>query len=115
MTTNTPQAFGMRVGAAMAQNNDASANAPALPSNLLATIAANPQRLGFFIQNQSAVVITVVFVNSTGSNNTILLLEPNASGAGHGGGYIDMGGCPHWGAIKIYGAVGSQVGACDFS
>ena len=114
MTAANPRAYGMRVALAMAVNNDASVSKPA-PTNLLATIAANAGRLGFFVQNQSAAVITVAFTNPDTSGVTYLVLEPSASGAGHGGGFVDMGSCPHYGAIAIWGTAGSQVGFADWS
>ena len=116
MTAANPRAYGMRVAPAMAVNNDAASAKPAQLANHLCGLAANPSRLGFFVQNQSASVIQVVFTNPDNSGTTILLLEPSASGAGHGGGFIDMGSCPHVGAIDVYAAtVGLQVGCADWS
>jgi hypothetical protein len=82
---------------------DYSASAPSLSGlTLLATIPANTSRLGFFIQAQGTVQLTVAFDDAAGSlRPTIVVLASAASNGGEGGA-IDMGGLPHTGRIRVF-------------
>lgn len=96
-------------------NNDASANAPAIPGalNLLATLPVNPQRIGYIVQQQSVNVLTVAFDDGASSTPTVLILDP-AAAANRQGGAFTFTGMPHYGRIRVFGLAGSQVGAAEW-
>jgi hypothetical protein len=94
---------------------DVSVNPPGLLGTHLASLAANPARKGFLIQNQSAETIQVALSVAGSAPYTVILLLPNSAGAGTPGGSIDFSGCPHDGQIDVYGTSGAdQVAIRDF-
>lgn len=90
--------------------SDASGSQPSLNGlNLLATIAASVARQGgYFIQNQSASMLTAVFDDGAGNALTVILLDPSAYGANRQGASIDSSMGLHQGRIRIYGLASSQ-------
>jgi hypothetical protein len=100
----------------ISDGNDDSSASPADAAHVLATIAANPARRGYVVQNQSADQLQVKYLNSAGAGTkTIILLEPSATGAGHAGQAVDFNGMPHQGEIVILGPnAGAQLGARDW-
>lgn len=112
MTTVNPRSFMGRTGPAVSLNADASSVPPGLLAALLCTLAVNPQRVGFIVQNQSVAPVQVVFDDGNSSTPTILLLNAYAA-AGAAGGSIDMSTFPHYGRIRVYGAAGASVAAMD--
>lgn len=93
---------------------DHSANAPATPANLLLTIAANPARLGYLIQNQDTVSITVVLDDGAGGQLSKVILQ-GAPAAGGQGGSLDYTGAPCQGRIRVYSSsAASPVMAREF-
>jgi hypothetical protein len=92
---------------------DRSANAPSV-GNVLKTIAANADRGGFYIQNQSAVTLQVVLDHATG-DPTIVLVDPGYSANRQGGDWsFSQAGLRHVGQIRIAGTAGSQFAATEF-
>lgn len=88
---------------------DYSANAPSLAANLLLTIPANADRIGFFIQNLSADPVQVVLsAAGSGAGDTVMVLNP-AGGTGQAGGSVDFSGIPHGGEIQVYAANASDA------
>ena len=87
---------------------DYSANAPALSGlTLLATIPANPSRLGFFIQAQGTTQLTVVLDDAAGSLPPTIVVLAGAAAHGGQGAAIALGGLPHTGRIRVYGTSSS--------
>jgi hypothetical protein len=85
-----------------------SSNPPGLLATLMKTIAANPIRKGFFVQNQAVTPVQVVLSTAGGGDKTIIVLNP-ASVAGQAGGSVDFSGLPHAGEIQIYGTAGTEI------
>jgi hypothetical protein len=82
---------------------DCSANAPSLTGlTLLATIAANAGRLGFFIQAQGTAQLTVALDDAAGALTATIVVLAGAAGSGGQGGSIDMSGLPHTGRIRVF-------------
>lgn len=107
------------IAVANGNNVDASASGQTAASliaagaSLLATIAANPNRIGYVVQQQSANVIWVVLDDGLAGTATTIVLDP-AAGANRQGGAIDMSSGPHAGRIRVYGTSGSQVAVAEW-
>lgn len=101
------------VGPSGSNGIDYSANAPSVSGlSLLATIPANTARLGYFIQNQSTSVLTVVMDDQAGSLTPTIVVLGAASSNGTQGSAIDMDGLPHSGRIRVYStSAGVQMAA----
>lgn len=94
---------------------DVSNNGAGLLGTHLASLAANPTRKGFVVQNQSAETIQVALTVAGSLPATVILLLPGSGGTGTPGGSVDFSGCPHQGQIDVYGTSSSdQVAIRDF-
>lgn len=92
---------------------DYSANPPAIPPDnspttpLLLTIPANATRSSVEIQNQSAAQLQLVRDDGAGNQITSIILTGVGAGQ-QGGGWSSV---DFKGRIRVYGPLGSQVGA----
>jgi hypothetical protein len=82
---------------------DHSGNPPSLSGlTLLATIAPNNNRKGYFVQAQCTAGLTVVFDDAAGSTTATVVVLGGAASNGAQGGSVNMAGMPHQGRIRIY-------------
>lgn len=91
-----------------ATGTDNSANAPALLAHKILTINSNASRKGFLIQNLDTSGPIQVALSTTGSDNTVIVLNA-ATIAGNAGGEIDGSGIPHSGQIDVYSATAAPA------
>ena len=94
--------------------HDFSSNAPIFQDPpiglaLLSTIPANPDRIKVEIQNQSVDFLQVWRDDGTGSQLSMIVLEPAGEIGRAGGGWVSTS---FLGRVRIYGISGSQV--CAF-
>lgn len=91
------------VGPSGSNGVDYSANAPSFSGlTLLATIPANTNRLGYFIQAQGTAALTVVMDDQAGSLTPTVMLLSGAGSNDSQGASLSMSGMPHTGRIRIY-------------
>lgn len=98
---------------------DHSRSVPSL-LNVLATVAPNASRVGFYWQNQSAADIQIVLDHDTsGTNYTVIITATGAAPGGPGNvqgadnSFAQMG-IRHVGQIRICGVAGSQIAVGEY-
>lgn len=90
---------------------DHSVNAAAVPGGApLLTIGVNPRRNAISVQNQSTATLTLVRDDGAGNQVTIFILSPAAVAGAQGS---DWQSYTFKGRLRVFGAAGSQVSACE--